>query len=252
MILAMDLGNTSLTAGVWTDARFVSRFKVPVGDFALLADRLQAELGEKYCRRMNTAALASVNPARAYDIEATLPEVLPVAHFVLLGRDLVIPVKARVDHPEQVGADRLLAAFAAHRRVRGACIVVDLGTAITVDAVSAKGEFLGGVIAPGIRMSAEALHARTALLPQVLPARVRRVIGKNTVSCIQSGLYHGVIAMVEGLVARVRKEHRTAKRVIATGGDAELIASRCAGVDEIVPDLVLEGIVRALEEDRRT
>jgi len=251
MILALDLGNTSLSAGVFTDGRFVSRFKVPVGDFTMLADRLQRELGEKDCRRIATAALASVNPPFAYDVEAAVPEVLPVAHFILLGRDLAIPVRARVDHPEQVGADRLLATLAAFRRVRGACLVVDLGTAITVDAVSAKGEFLGGVIAPGLRISAEALHSRTALLPEVSPEPVKRVIGKNTVRCIQSGLYFGAIAMVEGLVKRARKERRGVKKVLATGGDAELIASRCSGIDEIVPDLVLEGIVHALKEDRR-
>jgi type III pantothenate kinase len=251
MILAMDLGNTSLTAALWTAERFVTRFKVPVNRLHMLWDDFQRELGEKDMRRVSLAVLASVNPSAAYDVEKTVNEWLPVAHFTLLGRDMPIPVKARVDHPEEVGADRLLAALGAFRRVKDACIVVDLGTAITVDAISAKGEFLGGVIAPGIGISAEALHSRTALLPEVAPARVRRVIGKNTVACMQSGLYFGAISMVEGLVARVKKEHRAAKRVLATGGDADLIASRCACVDKIVPDLVLEGIVHVTEEDFR-
>ncbi len=251
MILAMDLGNTSLRAAVWTAERFVTRFKVPVNRLHMLWDDFQRELGDKYMRRMSLAALASVNPSGAYEVEKTVGEWLPVAHFILLGRDMPIPVVARVDNPAEVGADRLLATLAAYARVKDACIVVDLGTAITVDAVSAKGEFLGGVIAPGVRMSADALHSRTALLPEVNPEPIRRVIGKNTVACMQSGLYHGTIAMVEGLVARVKKEHRRAKRVIATGGDAGLIARRCKGIDQIVPDLVLEGIVRAVTEERR-
>jgi type III pantothenate kinase len=247
MLLALDLGNTSLSAGVFTAGRFVNRFKVPVGMFPMLADRLQRELGEKDCRRISTAALASVNPSLACEVEATVPEVLPVAHFILLGRDLPIPVEARVDSPAEVGADRLLATLGAFRRVKDACIVVDLGTAITVDAVSAKGEFLGGVIAPGLRMSAAALHKGTALLPEVTPEPIDRVIGKNTVACIRSGLYWGAVAMIEGLVARVKKEHPAAKKVIATGGDAELIATQCAAFDEVVLDLVLEGIAWTLE-----
>ncbi len=101
----------------------------------------------------------------------------------------------------------------------------------------------------GIAMSAQALHARTALLPEVAPEPVDWVIGTNTVACIRSGLFFGAIAMIEGLVSRARKEHPNVKRVLATGGDAELIASRCAGIDEICPDLVLEGILHAVRGD---
>ena len=248
MILAMDLGNTSLTAAVFSEGRVRGRFKVPVNRLHMLWGDFQRELGDKYMRRISLAALASVNPSGAHDVEKTVAKRLPAATFIQLGRDVSIPVVAKVDKPGQVGADRLLATLAAFRRVKAACIVVDLGTAITVDAVSAKGEFLGGVIAPGIGMCAEALHARTALLPEVAPKAVRRVIGKNTVACMQSGLYHGAIAMVEGLVARVKKEHPSARRVLATGGDAKLIARKCKGIDTVVPDLVLEGIVHTVEE----
>jgi type III pantothenate kinase len=165
----------------------------------------------------------------------------------VLGRDLKVPIAVRVNRPEAVGVDRLLAALAAFHRLGEACIVVDLGSAVTLDVVSSDGEYLGGVIAPGVGMWSSALHANTALLPEVAPEAVEHVIGKDTVQCIQSGLFWGMISMLEGLVRRLKTEHPAARFVFATGGAADLFAGHFTMVDEVVWGLTLEGVRLALE-----
>lgn len=251
MLLALDLGNTSLSGAVFDGKKIVRRFKIPVREFRILKTRLARELKGRVSQ-IHAAALATVNPPNVYIVEEALNAVLPKVKMTLIGRDVKVPVKALVDRPAQVGADRLLGALAAFRRVKGACLVVDLGTATTVDVVSAKGEFLGGVILSGLSTSALALRQHTALLPQVRAERTARVTGKNTAECIQSGLFWGTVSQIEGLVARLKKEHPAIRKVLATGGDAELIASRCDAIDQVVGDLVLEGIAWTIEGAAQT
>jgi len=242
MYLLMDLGNTSLTAALHNGERFLTRFKVPVGRLHMLWDDFQRELGEKDMRRVSLAVLASVNPSAAYDVEKTVNEWLPVAHFTLLGRDQEIPVRALVDHPEEVGADRLLAALAAHRRVKDACIVVDLGTAITFDAVSERAEYLGGIICPGIGMSISGLFTKTARLPMVDFREPEKLIGTNTVGSMQSGLYYGTIGMIDGILERMIEDLGPQTRTVATGGQAALITRGSRFLKEADEDLTLEGL----------
>ncbi len=147
-----------------------------------------------------------------------------------------------VDRPEEVGADRLLNALAAGRHYGGPLIVVDFGTATTFDVVGADGSYLGGVIAPGISLSIEALHRAAARLPRIGIGRPQAVIGRSTIPAMQSGLYWGYVSMVEGLVARIRAEHDAPMAVIATGGLAPLLAEGTTVIGRIDPDLTLDGL----------
>jgi len=147
-----------------------------------------------------------------------------------------------MDNPKEVGADRIVNAVAGYDRVRAACIVVDFGTATTFDYVSARGEYAGGVIVPGIAISLDALFLRTAKLPRVELVRPPRVVGRNTIHAIQSGVIYGYTALVDGLVERIRKENDTHARVLATGGLAALIAPESSTIESVDEFLTLDGL----------
>jgi type III pantothenate kinase len=146
------------------------------------------------------------------------------------------------ENPQEVGADRIVNAVAAYARTQGPTLVVDFGTATTFDAISARGEYLGGAIAPGLGISAEALFARAARLPRVEIRRPPHLVGRNTVHSLQSGLYYGYIGLVEGMVRRMRQEMEPKARVIATGGLAEVLGPDLECMDAIDPLLTLEGL----------
>jgi len=161
---------------------------------------------------------------------------------LLLGRDFDPVVKNRALHPETVGADRLAQASAAWTRTKGPCVVVAMGTAITIDVVNARGEFEGGLIAPGLRLMARALHEHTALLPEVEPVRRRSPLGRHTREAIQSGISFAAEGLIRSALARSRG------RVFGTGGDAALFRDL---FDVLVPDLGLEGVLRSYLCSRR-
>lgn len=155
---------------------------------------------------------------------------------LLLGRDFPPLVKNRARHPETVGPDRLAQASAGWARTQGPCVIVSMGTAITIDAVNRRGEFVGGLIAPGLRLMARALHEHTALLPEVEPKRMRSPLGRHTRDAIRAGISYAA----EGLIRAALSRHRG--RVIGTGGDAPLFRDL---FDVLVPDLALEGVARS-------
>jgi type III pantothenate kinase len=147
-----------------------------------------------------------------------------------------------MDNPREVGADRIVNSAAAHHLHGGPVIIVDLGTATTFDVVSEEGDYIGGVIAPGINTAAEALFLRAAKLPRVELVRPRQAIGANTVAAMQSGLVFGYVGLVEGIVSRIQNELTERAKVVATGGDAEIIARESSIVDFVEPDLTLLGL----------
>ena len=148
----------------------------------------------------------------------------------------------RVDRPQEVGADRLLNALASHHHYKGPLVVIDFGTATTFDVVESDGSYLGGVIAPGINLSIEALHRAAARLPRIGIGRPQAVIGRDTVAAMQSGIYWGYVGLIEGIVARIRNEYDAPLKVIATGGLAPLFAEGTAVIEKIDPDITLEGL----------
>jgi type III pantothenate kinase len=152
-------------------------------------------------------------------------------------------VSVLMDHPEEVGADRLVNAVAAHKYYQGALIVVDFGTATTFDVVDADGSYCGGIIAPGINLSLKALHMAAAQLPMVAIGRPRSVIGKSTVPAMRSGIFWGYVGLIEGLVARIRKEFGSPMTVVATGGLAPLFKEATDAIEHLDPDLTLRGLL---------
>jgi len=148
----------------------------------------------------------------------------------------------QIDNPSEVGADRLLNTLAAHQAYGGPLIIIDFGTATTFDVVGANGAYLGGVIAPGINLSIEALHKAAARLPRIGIGRPQAVIGRSTIPAMQSGIYWGYVGLVEGLVVRIKAEYDATLKVIATGGLAPLLAEGTTVIDRIDPDLTLDGL----------
>ena len=250
MLLAIDIGNTNIVLGVFDGDRLIQSWRLSTN-----RQRTADELGIWVCqlfehRRLDVGAvngviLASVVP----QLTGTTIE-MAGRYF---GRDPLV-VEGNIgtgmpvlyDAPSDVGADRIVngvAAFERYGRPKGkAVIVVDFGTATTFDAITAAGEYLGGVICPGVQISADALFQRAARLPRVDVRRPARVIGRSTVGSMQSGLFYGYVGLVEGLVQRMRAELESPAICIATGGLAELIAPETAVIEAVDCDLTLHGL----------
>jgi len=251
MLLAIDVGNTNVTIGVFDGARLARSWRL-----AALRERTADELGILLLKLFEQAAvppsavdgiaIASVVPPLTRPMEEMCEQYFSQTPLVVDASNAGIPV--RYTPAEDVGADRLVDAVAAWetfgRDKRVPLIVVDFGTATTFNAISSQGEYVGGIICPGINISAEALFQRAARLPRVDVRRPPTVIGQNTVGAMQSGLYFGYVEMVDGLVRRVRAELPDGDNaiVIATGGLADVLSDASTSIQHVVPDLTLDGL----------
>lgn len=254
MLLAVNVGNTNTVLGVFRGPELAWHWRMSTqtrrtpDELALQFGGFLEQQDLSFSRQITGVVISSVVPTmtralremvhRYFNFEAVVVEP---------GTKTGVPILT--DNPREVGADRIVNALAAFARHGGPCIVVDIGTATTYDAVSAKGEFLGGVISPGIQVSGAALSSATARLPQVELAPPRGIIGKNTVEAIQAGLVFGSAAEIDGVVERMKKELGEDVRVIATGGLAEVVLPFCASTDEHEPWLTLEGLRLVFERN---
>lgn len=246
MLAAIDIGNTNIVIGVFDGDRLVTDFRISTrhtatpDEYAFLLDGL-FRLANLRLEVIDGTCMASVVPPLTETFSA-----LARRHFagplIVVGPGVKTGISVLYESPKDVGADRVVNAVAAHDKCKSDVIVVDFGTATTFDAVTARGEYLGGVIVPGVTVSLEALFQRTAKLPKVEIARPATVIGRNTVHSIQSGAYYGYLAMVEGLIARMRTELSEPVRTIATGGLAPLLCRDCPAIDEVDVYLTLRGL----------
>ena len=246
MLLAIDIGNTNITLGLYKGEALGPRWRL-----ATAHERMPDEYGLQLVGLLNHAGLkpADVAAVAMASVVPPLTSVWAQMCKTYLGREpLVVDagvktgVQVRYDDPKQVGADRVVDAAAVQKLYGGPACIVDFGTATTFDAISATGDYVGGAIAPGIGIAAEALFQRTAKLPRVDLIRPPTAIGRNTVHSIQSGLLFGYVGLVEGMVARFRAELGPTMKVIGTGGLAEVIARETKVIEIIAPWLTLEGL----------
>src|SRR5450631_2664624 len=251
MLLTIDVGNTNTVLGVFRDAELVANWRLTtareqtVDEYGVLTRNLFSLAGLDR-DAVGGVIISSVVPPVNWTLGEMARKYLgKQALFVEAGVKTGMAVL--VDNPLEVGADRIVNGVAAFAEYGGPCIVVDFGTAITFDAISAKGEYLGGSIAPGLGISADALFSRAARLGRVDIKRPPKVIGTNTVTHLQSGLYYGYIGLVDGILERMVAELGTQPRVIATGGLARQIAEDSRFIAEIDDMLTLDGLLILFE-----
>ncbi|MBI1987060.1 MAG: type III pantothenate kinase [Nitrospinae bacterium] len=255
MLLVADIGNTNSVLGVFkgeelaTDWRIATRKHQTADEYGILV-RYLFSLSPIDFRDITDIIVSSVVPP-------LLPVMMEMFQRYFHVSPLVVEpgiktgIQILVDNPREVGADRIVNAVAAYERYGGPTIVVDFGTATTFDVISRKGDYLGGVISPGITISMEALFNEAAKLPRVELVRPKNVIGKNTVHSIQSGILYGYVGLVDGTVQRIKKEMEAEAYVVATGGLAGFIAPISETIREVEPYLTLKGLRLIYERNKR-
>lgn len=246
LLLVVDVGNTNIVLGVFDGERLAASWRLDTGlrrteDELAVTVRQLFEMGGFDLSSVEDAAISCVVPP-------ALPAVVGFCRRVLSIDPLVVApgiktgVIIKTEDPREVGADRIVNAAGALAKYAPPLVIVDFGTAITIDAVSEKSEYLGGAIVPGIALSLNALYHHAAKLPEVELARPPSVIGKNTVSSMQSGAYYGFTGLVDGIVNRMKKVLSPEPMVIATGGEAGLIAPASSTIEKVEENLTLEGL----------
>ena len=246
MLLVVDVGNTQTHFGTYRDGVLVEHWR-----FATVRDSTADELGAAL-RNLLELRGVRLGDLRASIVSSTVPQLEPewvgmaaryLEHEMLaVGPGLRTGMAIRIDNPRELGADRLVNAVAAHDRLGGPCVSVDFGTAVNYDVVSAEGEYLGGIIAPGVEISLDALTSRGAKLPRIDLVAPRAAIGRGTVDAIRSGIIYGFAAQVDGIIGRIREELGADAPTIATGGLARHIVPFTETIDEADDLLTLSGL----------
>jgi len=247
MILVVDVGNTHIVLGAFEGKDLLASWRL-----STIEERSADELGMILLslfaheglsvQKVEAVVVASVVPSVMYSLEHSIKKYFKIDPMVV-GPGTKTGINIRCQNPKEVGADRIVNAVAGFEIYGGPLIIVDMGTATTFCAISAKGEYLGGVICPGIKISADALYQKTAKLPRIDLIKPESVIGKNTVSSMQSGIFYGYVGQIDYLVKRIKHEmQEEAVKVIATGGLARLIAEESKAISEVNSTLTLEGL----------
>lgn len=249
MLLAVDAGNTNVVFAVHDGSEWRGRWRIRTDaertsdEYAVWLLALLGHAGLK-AAEITCCAIGTVVPAALYNLRRLSREWF-FCEPLIARANLDWGFDIRVEAPHEVGADRLLNALAAHHHYKGPLIVIDFGTATTFDVVARDGAYLGGVIAPGINLSIEALHRAAARLPRIGIGRPQSVVGRNTVAAMQSGIYWGYVGLIESIVARIRAEADETEgrlKVIATGGLAPLLAEGTTVIETVDQDTTLDGL----------
>ena len=247
MLLAIDCGNTNTVFSIWNGSKFIATWRIAT-DHKRTADEyfvwLQSLMTLTKTKSVITEAIiSSTVPRVVFNLRVLCDRYFACRPLVVGKADCALPVAPRVDAGVTVGPDRLVNTVAGFDRYGGDLIVLDFGTATTFDVVDIDGAYVGGVIAPGVNLSLEALHMAAAALPHVDISKPAFAIGTNTVACMQSGVYWGYIGLIEGIVREVRRERTRPMKVIATGGLASLFAQGTDLFHSIEDDLTMHGLV---------
>lgn len=242
-IFAIDIGNSNSVLALIEGDKIVDQWRIQTmryrtsDEYELLIKELAGEL----LQDVEKVVISTVVPQSLYDIKQAIGKLFSCKILIIDRNEMDLPISINMKRPDEVGADRLVNAIAAFARFKTSCLMIDFGTATTFDIVSKKGEYEGGAIAPGVQLSIDALHNAAAKLPHIAIKRPSNIVGKSTVEAMQSGLFYGYLSMIEGMIERFKSEYDI-EHVIATGGLAALFAPETNQIDEIIPDLTLEGL----------
>jgi len=241
MLLAIDIGNTNITFGLFKGKRLLKRMDIPTSSINSKNNSIQ-KIKKAFLRyKIEAILICSVVP-KAEQLLTVIARKLFKVKPIILGKDINVPIKNLYKKPKQVGQDRLVNTYAGYTFYKTPLIIIDFGTAITFDIVSKSGAYLGGIITPGIELALNALSEKTALLPKIKLRKIPSIIGKSTPESMASGAFYGFSSMCDGLVARLKKRYGFNFNVVATGGNAYLIAPFTASIRRVDSNLTLKGI----------
>jgi type III pantothenate kinase len=254
MLLAIDAGNTNTLFAVHDGTRWVAQWRTSTSD-TRTADEYMVWLAQLMGlenlkpKDIDGAVIGTVVPQATFNLRTLCRRYFNCDPFVVGDDMLDLGIEIDMDKPEEVGADRLANAVAAHSSYENSLIVLDFGTATTFDIVNARGAYAGGIIAPGVNLSLEALHAHAAKLPRIAIQRPDHVIGKSTVTAMQSGVYWGYVSMIEGMIGRIKAEYGKPMKVIATGGLASIFDNATSAIEIVDRDLTIRGLLEIYQRN---
>jgi type III pantothenate kinase len=255
MLIAIDVGNTNTVFAVYEDGAITHQWRSAT-DATRTADDHAVwlfQLAEMHGVSFDTiegCVISTVVPQAQFNFRNLSRRYLNVEPMFIGDAHVQTGIEIRLPNPKQVGADRVVAALGAHMKYKGNLIVIDSGTATTFDVVGSDGAFEGGIISPGINLSMRALHEAAAQLPRIAIQRPERVIGNDTVSAMQSGVFWGYIELIDGLVRRIKSEYEKPMTVIATGGVASLFEGASDTIDHYDQDLLIHGLIEVWKRNR--
>jgi type III pantothenate kinase len=246
MLLTIDIGNTNISLGIFKAGKFINSWRLSTTASKTIDEYYITLTGlfnrvELNLQTVKGIIISSVAPKVLAIVKKALARMFSLTPYIL-GENIEAPIRNLYERPEEVGQDRLVNALSAYHKFRKAVIVVDFGTAITFDIVSYQGEYLGGVIVPGVEISLEALVNKAALIPEVKLDRPKSLLGKNTMESVRSGIIYGFASLCDSLIEKIKEEFGKDMPVVATGGQAELIAPYCQRIDSVNPHLTLLGL----------
>jgi type III pantothenate kinase len=256
MLLAINANNTNVKFALYDGKRMVGDWRIrtesgrTADEYMVWLSQLLTLAGLDY-KDIRETIIATVVPQALFHLRMFCERHLNAPPLVIGDPDVDLGIKVLMDRPNEVGADRLANAVGGHVLHPRPLVIVDFGTATTFDIADAEGNYIGGAIAPGINLSLEALHMATAKLPRIALERPARVIGKDTLSAMQSGIYWGYIGLIEGLVTRITKEFGARLTIIATGGLAPLFFGATPAIEHLEPEITMQGLVEIHRRNRK-
>lgn len=247
MLLVIDAGNTNTVFAVFEGSTLRGQWRIATDarrtsdEYGIWLLQIMAHAGIRPTA-ITAAIMSCVVPQSTFSLRMLTRQYFHTELMIVGEPSVKIGMKVDIDRPNEIGADRLVNAVAAWKRYHTPLIIIDFGTATTFDVVNAQGEYIGGVIAPGVNLSLETLHRAAAKLPNIAIEKPLRVTGRDTIQAMQSGIYYGYVGLIEGIITRIREESGLKLKVIATGGLSPLFAKATPLIDGLEPDLIIEGL----------